>query len=90
MVLAPFAVAPAAFYASVVPDILLRTAGGSGAYPVAATSFQPGVLLVVLPAAAVLARRLIPDHPTAIRDGVPTVQTGLASGSHPTAAPAGA
>lgn len=90
MVLAPFAVAPAAFYASVVPDILLRTAGDSGAYPVAATSFQPGVLLVVLPAAAVLARWLIPDHPTTIRDGVPTVQTGLASGSHPTAAPAGA
>jgi hypothetical protein len=47
--------------------MLLKAIGGADAYLVA-TSFQPGVLLVVLPAAAVLARRLI------------TLQPGLAGG----------
>lgn len=90
--LAPFVVAPAVFYAAIVPDMLLRAVRGVDAYPVAATSFQPGVLLVVLPAAAMLARWLIHDDPTsdaALLEDAPAVQLGLSTGSPPSA-PAGA
>ncbi|MGN9914265.1 hypothetical protein ACTMTJ_42725 [Phytohabitans sp. LJ34] len=84
-VLAPVVLAPATFYAAIVPSILLRAINGADAYPVAAMSFQPGVLLAVFPAAAVLARWLIRDTPTAD----PFVQPAPASGPTPTVAPVG-
>ncbi|MFD0744948.1 hypothetical protein ACFQ1L_26380 [Phytohabitans flavus] len=61
-VLAPFVLAPVALYAGIVPGMLLRALVGADPYSTAA-SFQPGVLLAVLPAAAVLARWLIPGAP---------------------------
>jgi hypothetical protein len=60
--LAPLLLAPAALYAAIVPGILLRTAGGADNPSSLVLSFQPGVLLVVVPVAAALARRLIRDN----------------------------
>jgi hypothetical protein len=52
--LAPFVLTPVVLYAAIIPGILLRALGGAE-YPYsAAISTQPGVLLVVVPAAAAL------------------------------------
>jgi len=50
--LAPLVLAPAALYTAIIPGILLRAIGGSDHPYSSAMSFQPGVLLVVVPAAA--------------------------------------
>jgi hypothetical protein len=71
-VLAPFVLAPVVLYTAIIPGILLRAIGGAE-YPYsAAMSSQPGVLLVVVPAAAALARWLAKEAP-----GQPV---GIASG----------
>jgi len=65
----PFVLAPVALYTAIIPGILLRAATGAES-PHSyswAMSFQPGVLLIVVPAAAALARWLRNEQTTSKR-----------------------
>ena len=63
VVLVPVVLAPFALYTAIIPGIILRVVGGADHPYSAAMSFQPGVLLLVVPAAAALARWLRTDRP---------------------------
>ena len=81
-VLAPFVLAPVALYTAIIPGILLRAIGGAESPYSVAMSFQPGVLLVVVPAAAALARWLTKEGqlPNAERHAGSLPDIGLAAG----------
>ena len=69
LALAAVLLAPAALYAAIVPGVLLRTITGADEPYSTVFSFQPGVLLVVLPIAAMFARRLLRDGPPPVTFG---------------------
>jgi hypothetical protein len=67
--------ATAALYAAIVPGVLLRSITGTNESYSTVFSFQPGVLLVVLPIAAMFARRMLRDHPPPVtQDGAVSFQ----------------
>jgi MFS family permease len=68
-VLAPFVLAPVVLYTAIIPGILLRAIGGPDHPYRSAMSFQLGVLLVVVPAAAALALTVPFSSPFADRFG---------------------